>query len=276
MKYYVLSDLHLEGNHFIPLNKLEPADPEGTLLVAGDTFVSRLLKPTDFLTNPVCKPFIWFLNYAAGFKRAFFVLGNHEHYKGKFQESAALFKRALTAVNPEKLILLDNSIYQTEDAVIVGCTLWTDMNRNNPMDHQRVGNGMNDFRIIHYHDDLFSTHDAVKEHKYSKDYIAAIANNFAGKRIIVLTHHCPSFESNGAEHVQSPISAGYCSSIEDVILDNPNIDVWVHGHTHVNVDYMIGQCRVFANQMGYSYGYYMDSSAKAFLGAEAQPRYFEL
>jgi len=39
--------------------------------------------------------------------------------------------------------------------------------------------------------------------------------------------------------------------MEDFILDNENIKVWVHGHMHDPVDYMIGETRVLANPRGY-------------------------
>ena len=36
-----------------------------------------------------------------------------------------------------------------------------------------------------------------------------------------------------------------------MILDNPQIKYWSHGHTHESMDYMIGDCRVVCNPKGY-------------------------
>jgi hypothetical protein len=35
------------------------------------------------------------------------------------------------------------------------------------------------------------------------------------------------------------------------MLDNPNIKLWTHGHTHEDFDYMVGSTRVFCNPRGY-------------------------
>ena len=47
------------------------------------------------------------------------------------------------------------------------------------------------------------------------------------------------------------MNGAYHSSLEDVMLDNENIVLWTHGHTHHCFDYKIGQCRVVCNPRGY-------------------------
>jgi hypothetical protein len=39
--------------------------------------------------------------------------------------------------------------------------------------------------------------------------------------------------------------------LNDLILSNPQIKLWTHGHTHHEFDYMIGDCRVVCNPRGY-------------------------
>ncbi len=47
------------------------------------------------------------------------------------------------------------------------------------------------------------------------------------------------------------MNGAYHSSLEEVILDNENIVLWTHGHTHHHFDYMVGTTRVFCNPRGY-------------------------
>jgi hypothetical protein len=47
------------------------------------------------------------------------------------------------------------------------------------------------------------------------------------------------------------MNGGYSSSLDDFILDHPQIKLWTHGHTHHVFDYMIGSCRVLCNPRGY-------------------------
>jgi len=41
------------------------------------------------------------------------------------------------------------------------------------------------------------------------------------------------------------------SDLDNFILENSQIKYWSHGHTHVNLDYMVGDCRVVCNPRGY-------------------------
>lgn len=277
-KFYYVSDLHLEINSDLPtLNFINP-DPEGILLVAGDVYVSALIDGNHKMSEDVDKRlFIKFLYWAAGFKRAYFVMGNHEFYKSEFKAAKQKFVDTLKIVDKSKLVLLDDSsVLIGDNTVLIGATLWTDMDNDDPLAHMQVGAGMNDFRVILNGNDLFSTEQAVKLHKKSKKYIRKVATSYPDKKVVVVTHHAPSYKSNGKKYDRSIISPGYCSNLEDLIEECPNIVTWVHGHTHVNVDYLIAQCRVLTNQMGYGYGYYTDSSAVEFLNSTTQPKCFEL
>jgi len=47
------------------------------------------------------------------------------------------------------------------------------------------------------------------------------------------------------------MNGAYSSSLDEFILDHPQIKLWTHGHTHEDFDYMIGTTRVFCNPRGY-------------------------
>ena len=37
----------------------------------------------------------------------------------------------------------------------------------------------------------------------------------------------------------------------DSFVESSGVPLWIHGHTHHNVDYTVGRTRVFTNQRGY-------------------------
>jgi hypothetical protein len=62
----------------------------------------------------------------------------------------------------------------------------------------------------------------------------------------------PSFLSVNEKYKNDSVNNGaYASDLNDMILDNENIKVWIHGHMHDPVDYMIGNTRVISNPRGY-------------------------
>ena len=80
-----------------------------------------------------------------------------------------------------------------------------------------------------------------------------------------MTHHAPTSKSVNIEHSGQTLDYAYFSDLSDFILVNPSIKYWVHGHTHMNVDYMVGDCRVLSNQKGYRF----EKSAKYFTGTQS-------
>ena len=39
--------------------------------------------------------------------------------------------------------------------------------------------------------------------------------------------------------------------LEQFIIDNPRIKLWIHGHVHNSFDYNIGQCHIICEPYGY-------------------------
>lgn len=202
-----------------------------------------------------------FLDQVSDFDQVFFIMGNHEHYHGHLQSSAMILREFIKShgFDSDKYVVLDNDVVRLrDDTLLVGATLWTDMRRDNPQSHLYVGRGMNDFRLIQYGDrdevgmaPIFTTYHALEEHRKSLTFIESVVGSNLDKRIIMATHHAPSYQSNGRAYNGSEIVDGYCSDLEQFIIDHPNITDWVHGHTHVNVEYEIGQCRITSNMRGY-------------------------
>jgi hypothetical protein len=94
--------------------------------------------------------------------------------------------------------------------------------------------------------------DAVDEFKKFTGYIQQIVEGKFDQKFVVVGHHAPSRLSTHARYADDAImNGGYSSSLDDYIIDHPQIKLWTHGHTHHDFDYMIGSTRVVCNPRGY-------------------------
>jgi len=47
------------------------------------------------------------------------------------------------------------------------------------------------------------------------------------------------------------MNAAFVNSLDEYIIDHPQIKLWAHGHVHDRWDYMIGETRIICNPHGY-------------------------
>ncbi len=254
MKIYLISDLHLDVSGHLEL-------PGGdVLIVAGDACEAKTLRQEFHSTKVLpytggsfpCYDF--FHIECAKYKKVFYVLGNHEHYHGKFWKTLPELRNMM----PDNVTVMENQCEVYEGVVFIGSTLWTDMNKSDPLTLASMQNYMNDYRLITYHYPQYNLYhkmrpmDTVKMHFESKRYIEQMVKDHSDKPIVVITHMGPTHMSINEKFKHEPVSNGaYVSDLSDLILDNPNIKVWVHGHVHDPVDYMVGDTRVLCNPRGY-------------------------
>lgn len=249
-KFHYASDLHIE----FALPKAENITGEN-LILAGDIITLVSLNP--IMNNAGNRKkrdrFNTFFDHAReNFKRIFYVTGNHESYNFDINIEAAYIEKYLPDV-----IHLNNSSYEFEDGtVILGGTLWTDMNNNNPMTHLAVGAGMNDFKIIYNSEKdpfaTFTTHDAYHKHHATLEFLAHELDKYQDRKCVVVTHHAPSRLGTSFEHHgHGGIDPGYYSDLDLFIASRPQIKTWVHGHTHIQKEYKIGETNVVSNARGY-------------------------
>jgi hypothetical protein len=94
--------------------------------------------------------------------------------------------------------------------------------------------------------------DTCERHRQTIDYIKQIVAEHKDKKCVVVGHHSPSFQSVHEQYKSEYIMNGaYHSDLTNIMLDNPQIKLWTHGHTHHPFDYVIGECRVICNPRGY-------------------------
>ena len=253
MQISLVSDLHLEWGY----QEMPGGD---VLILSGDicearTFLNEFHK-TKLLNREAgsFKSYDFFYHECAKYEKVFMVMGNHEHYHGRFDQTYAKLKSAL----PLNVTLLEKESVEYKGVVFIGATLWTNCNRGDPITVHTLKYGMNDFKIIqNYYADKNLYHKltpefTVYEHRKTLDYFKTVLAEYHDKPVVVITHHGPSHMSiHGKYQGDMAMNGGYVSDLSEFILDHPNIKVWTHGHVHNQFDYMIGDTRVIAKPRGY-------------------------
>jgi Icc-related predicted phosphoesterase len=250
MKIKVVSDLHLEFSDIFIKNS--DANDIDVLILSGDIMVaSKVLKPEseygirfrDFLKR--C---------SFQFPHVIYVMGNHEFYDGgDFYKGIEVMRTACAA--HDNIYFLERDTKIIDDVVFVGGTLWTDMNKYDPLTLHAVRDMMNDYRAIRNDKNGYvplKPADTVERHRQTRDYIFHVVDEHKDKCCVVVTHHTPSFQSCHEQYRSDHIMNGaYHSELSELIFDRPQIKLWTHGHTHHKFDYMIGETRVVCNPRGY-------------------------
>jgi len=245
VKAHFMSDLHLE------FDDLTLAGGE-LLILAGDVLVADVFRTerTDKSATRLRYRFSRFLREELGkYDRVLYVLGNHEHYNGVFEDTAALVRSQL----PSNAQLLCDETVTIGDVTVFGGTLWTSMNDEDPLTISTVAQGMNDFRIVYRRDGgRLRPEDVVIDHKRTLKRLADAYAASSSSKFVVVTHHAPTPLSCDARYKGSHRENGaYYSNLGDCILERPKIATWIHGHMHLPVDYRVGECRVVSNPRGY-------------------------
>jgi len=143
MKIALASDLHLEFGP-IMLDNDEHAD---VLILAGDICVAHHFvdgKPT--YQQRMAKEYrAFFQHVCEQFPHVVYIMGNHEHYSGDVAHTLRILRENLVYAN---LHILEKETWCHQDWTFVGGTLWTDMNREDPLTLLHTRDSMNDFREV--------------------------------------------------------------------------------------------------------------------------------
>jgi predicted phosphodiesterase len=253
MKITLVSDLHLEfGYQTLPGGEV--------LILAGDIceaksftkeFHSTRLLDTPSGTYPY---YDFFYTECAKYDRVFYVMGNHEHYHGRFDRTY----HDLRACLPSNVRLLENEFEEYNGVIFLGATLWTDLNKGNPLTMHTVKYGMNDYRVIKNHyvnKDIYyklTPEHTIGVHRDTKNFFRSVLKEKSDHPVVVISHHAPTLSSIHPRYKHDMhMNGGYASDLSGLILDCENIRVWVHGHTHEKFDYVVGNTRVISNPRGY-------------------------
>jgi len=194
------------------------------------------------------------------FPHVIYIAGNHEFYHGKFPAGLDYIRTETEKF--KNIYFLENQTKVIDDITFIGTTLWTDMNKGDPLTINACKDSMNDYRVIR--NNLrsyakFSPIDSVSSHRKSIKFIKETVAADPTKKYVVVGHHAPSKLSIKPRYEKDYLLNGaYSSDLSEIILDNPQIKLWTHGHTHDIFDYTIGSTRIVCNPRGYE-GYEPDS-----------------
>lgn len=265
MKIKVVSDLHLEFSD-VNIPNDENCD---VLILSGDIMTAEDLHDhpessygmysnvnLDNLgrRQAVALRFRDFLKRVSfQFPHVIYVAGNHEFYHGRWDASLDHLREECSKF--PNVYFLERDTKVIDDIVFVGGTLWTDMNKEDSLTMFNIRSIMNDFRVIKKDNDNWTNLkpvDTTIRHRQTLDYIRLIVDDNKDKKCVVVGHHSPSFLSAHELYKDDTLMNGaYHSSLEEFIMDRPQIKLWTHGHTHYAFDYVIGETRVVCNPRGY-------------------------
>jgi hypothetical protein len=72
----------------------------------------------------------------------------------------------------------------------------------------------------------------------------------SAKHIFVVTHHVPSLQLASPDFAGSKINGAFTVELEEYIASSP-IEYWIYGHSHRNIDKVLGKTKCVSNQLGY-------------------------
>lgn len=237
MKIQYASDLHLEFGENSKYLKENPLIVSGDILVlAGDI---GYLGDDNYSKHP-------FWDWASkNYSHVYVVPGNHELYK--FFDINRLEDGRLLNIRDNISCHYNDVVHLDDDTDLILTTLWAHIKLE---DAYAVEHGVSDFRRILNGDE---TLDWVRFNAEYEKCVGFIRNSVArsrGEKIIVATHHVPSFELMSPEFAGSRINGAFTSELKEFITGS-KINYWIYGHSHRNIDKVIGKTHCVSNQLGY-------------------------
>lgn len=225
MKVAYCSDLHLE---FRPITLTNDGKAD-VLILAGDIYLIRRM------TYDLDSRFTEFMDNITGeFEHVIYVAGNHEYYDSSIYD----IKKLRDAVKMYKNVhVLDTQSITINNINFIGGTMWTDMNKDDPVLKLQAPRIMNDFTVI----DDFSPDYTVSAFKVFNDYLQS------HKPVdVVVTHHGPSWGCVSDEFKSSYYNPLYVSDV-----DVSDVKFWIYGHLHGGKSFEQDGCQILHNSRGY-------------------------
>lgn len=253
MRIQLVSDIHLEFDNGVENFSLPKTDAD-LIVLAGDIGLTSQ------------KYFDWVLKQTEG-KQAVMVLGNHEFYGDRIFN---VKKRWIEALNGTHVTLLDNDYIDVGAFRILGGTLWTNFQLHGLENLENitsyVNTRLNDYSSIRVDENIkwlrritqvpyFTPKKSYQyfeeTYRFLKKSLFDMEKTSNDKRSIIVSHHAPSSKSLNHFRHDERLKNAYASNLEPFIRRfKPAL--WIHGHHHESVDYLVDQTRVISNPRGYA------------------------
>lgn len=228
MQIQLMSDLHLEchrdkGRAF--LYGLQPAAE--VLVLAGDIVsASRTRDHLSMLFAAVSKKF----------KHVVYVPGNHEFYQGTIHDGWVNIKKAADEVSLKNVRALNNEAVELDGVRFFGGTGWFPRFDHDPA-AVAARSMMTDFHVI------WDLEPYIYGSNTGFDWGLAGAD-----AEVVVSHHLPCEEAVARQYKNNVMNAFFVSKFD---VAGCGAKLWLHGHTHEQVDMQVCNTRVVANPFGY-------------------------
>jgi predicted phosphohydrolase len=245
-----LSDLHLEfygtNIEFIKnkfeLNHLKFHDEEKILCLAGD------------IGNPFLKNYELFLKWISKiYDKILLIADNHEYYSLDNKKIMKDIENKIYEISKKfnNVIFLNNDFYEIGDYLFIGSTLWSRLpckkNRYMLDKYEKI----NDFKFIYNEKNKNITYDDYDNfHQKSIDFINKVLDENKNKKIILLTHHLPTFHLIHKKYKNYSSNIYFASDLDHIIFNN-HILCWICGHTHMKMNITLGKTKLLINPIGY-------------------------
>ena len=236
MRIQYTSDLHLEFADNWRYLREQPLKVSGEILVlAGDI---GYLGDQNYQNHP-------FWDWASeNFLQVLVVLGNHEFYK--YYDLSSMEDGLVGEIRPN-VHYYYNKVVKIGEVDFILSTLWSVIDEANAPYTERC---VTDFSRIMYGENILTHREFNQEHERCLQFIKKSVAESNAKYKIVVTHHVPSYQLCAPEFEGSSLNGAFTVELEDYIKDS-GIDFWIYGHSHRNIDKIIGSTSCISNQLGY-------------------------
>lgn len=170
--------------------------------------------------------------------RVILVPGNHEYYRGSFDEDRA----ALLATTTPGVNVLDRGEVLVPGGSpalrVLGATLWTDYAVNGACERAMAvaARLLHDHRLIRRRGGSapFLPNDALAEHWLSRAWLARKLAEAHEGPTLVITHHVPHRSACHPHHGLNELAPAFCSDCDDLITAaaSAHVAAWIFGHHH--------------------------------------------
>lgn len=238
MTFQYVSDIHLElhKSFTISIKKSAPY-----LILAGD------------IGDPFSDIYFQFIKFASeNYKQVVIIAGNHEYYRpddkldmltvnSQIDKVAKQFHNVIFLNNKTHTVTHDDNTYK-----LIGTTMWSFI----PYHNYRYSVFMNDYKYI-YHEGKSITPQFISSlYLKNVEYIKyEIENTPENVKIILITHHLPSYSLIDKKYTNNPLNCFFASHL-DYLIQHP-IVAWICGHTHFGCRKKINDVVCVVNPVGY-------------------------
>ncbi|MDR1857605.1 MAG: metallophosphoesterase [Desulfovibrio sp.] len=256
MTLRIFSDLHIEdwplpgfrrdrdAPPFVPF-VLPKAGPEDVLVLAGDTCEFKGLDRLKAFLGPWSKD-----------RPIIHVPGNHEYGHSRTMATGeALFRRWAREHFPGLRPLAGEGEEVTiGDVSFLGGTMWTDFSGRDPEVLRKAYDYMPEYRRVRIDTprgprELFPE-DTLRLHEQFMDRLEAWLARDDGLYKVAITHTAPAHFPQ-SRHDRKKAGAYVCTDVEGILAEGKGPGLWIHGHTHESVDFVLGRTRIVSNPLGF-------------------------